>query len=74
MRERGTAFAQRRQGKRVTFSCKNETLAESESSVGVSKTNGNQVGFWAVGIMDVKAPKGEGDKRDSRPRMFRRRR
>lgn len=44
----------------VTFSCKNETLTESESSVGVSKTNGNQVGFWAVGMMDVKAPKGRG--------------
>lgn len=28
--------------------------------MGVCKTNGNQIGFWASGMMDVKAPKGKG--------------
>lgn len=28
--------------------------------MGVCKTNGNQIGFWAAGMMDVKAPKGKG--------------
>jgi hypothetical protein len=44
----------------VTFSCENETLTQSVSSVGVGKTNGSQIGFWAMNFMDVMALKGKG--------------
>ena len=40
--------------------CHQWETQESVSSVGVGKTNGSQIGFWAMNFMDVMALKGKG--------------